>query len=104
MCVSVSSPMYVWSPVLVCVCMWLYVCVSCHVCLCRYADRAKQILCKATINEDPNTRLIRELKAEVDRLRELLRLEGVDVAGCMSLWLAAYLSAYFSSYTTIRYN
>jgi len=44
--------------------------------VCRYADRAKQIVCKAVVNEDPNARLIRELKAEVDRLRELLRLES----------------------------
>jgi len=41
----------------------------------RYADRAKQIVCKAVVNEDPNARLIRDLKAEVERLRELLRLE-----------------------------
>uniref|UniRef100_A0A8C9XAJ6 Kinesin family member 1C n=1 Tax=Sander lucioperca TaxID=283035 RepID=A0A8C9XAJ6_SANLU len=32
----------------------------------RYADRAKQIRCNAVINEDPNARLIRELKDEVD--------------------------------------
>ena len=42
----------------------------------RYADRAKQIVCKAVVNEDPNAKLIRELKAEVERLRELLRLES----------------------------
>ncbi|VDD74722.1 unnamed protein product [Mesocestoides corti] len=41
----------------------------------RYADRAKQIVCKAVINEDPNTRIIRELKLEVEHLRRLLRLE-----------------------------
>ena len=46
----------------------------------RYADRAKQIMCKAVVNEDPNARLIRELKAEVGRLRELLRLEGIQMA------------------------
>ena len=47
--------------------------------MCRYADRAKQIVCKAVVNEDPNARLIHDLKAEVERLRELLRLEGVDL-------------------------
>jgi len=47
----------------------------------RYADRAKQIVCKAVINEDPNARLIRELKAEVEMLRGLLRLEGIEVVG-----------------------
>ena len=46
---------------------------------CRYADRAKQIMCKAVVNEDPNAKLIRELKDEVHRLRELLRVEGIVV-------------------------
>jgi kinesin family protein 1 len=45
----------------------------------RYADRAKQILCKAVVNEDANAKLIRELKEEISRLRELLRVEGIDV-------------------------
>eukprot|EP00039_Didymoeca_costata_P005378 m.81148 g.81148 ORF g.81148 m.81148 type:complete len:1330 (+) comp12793_c0_seq1:169-4158(+) len=35
----------------------------------RYADRAKSIVNKATINEDPNARLIRELREELERLR-----------------------------------
>jgi len=50
--------------------------------LCRYADRAKQIVCKAVVNEDPNARLIRDLKAEVERLRELLRLESNSGKTC----------------------
>lgn len=44
----------------------------------RYADRAKQIVCKAVVNEDPNARLIRELKEEVERLRVLLTRQGID--------------------------
>ncbi|MCJ8750206.1 hypothetical protein PDJAM_G00259830 [Pangasius djambal] len=44
----------------------------------RYADRAKQIRCNAVINEDPNARLIRELKEEVNRLRELLLAQGLS--------------------------
>ncbi|XP_068129990.1 kinesin-like protein KIF1C [Hyperolius riggenbachi] len=43
----------------------------------RYADRAKQIKCNAVINEDPNARLIRELKEEVARLRQLLFSQGL---------------------------
>ncbi|XP_078483621.1 kinesin-like protein KIF1A isoform X3 [Ciona intestinalis] len=43
----------------------------------RYADRAKQIRCNAVVNEDPNARLIRELKEEVERLRQVLRAEGL---------------------------
>lgn len=49
------------------------------VCVCvRYADRAKQIRCNAVINEDPNARLVRELKEEVSRLKELLLAQGLS--------------------------
>ncbi|VDK30155.1 unnamed protein product [Gongylonema pulchrum] len=44
----------------------------------RYADRAKQIVCQAKVNEDPNAKLIRELKAEVLKLRSLLEMKGID--------------------------
>ena len=42
----------------------------------RYADRAKAIVCKAVINEDANARLIRDLKEEIMKLRELLKNEA----------------------------
>ncbi|KAL1498183.1 hypothetical protein ABEB36_009020 [Hypothenemus hampei] len=45
----------------------------------RYADRAKQIVCKAVVNEDANAKLIRELKEEIQKLRELLKQEGIEV-------------------------
>lgn len=45
----------------------------------RYADRAKQIVCKAIVNEDANAKLIRELKDEINRLRDLLKAEGIEV-------------------------
>jgi transcription antitermination factor NusA-like protein len=45
----------------------------------RYADRAKQIVCKAVVNEDANAKLIRELKEEIQKLRELLKNEGIEV-------------------------
>ncbi|XP_052270651.1 kinesin-like protein unc-104 isoform X2 [Dreissena polymorpha] len=45
----------------------------------RYADRAKQIVCKAIVNEDPNAKIIRELKEEVVKLRELLSHEGIMI-------------------------
>uniref|UniRef100_A0A6Q2YPS2 Kinesin family member 13Bb n=1 Tax=Esox lucius TaxID=8010 RepID=A0A6Q2YPS2_ESOLU len=38
----------------------------------RYADRAKSIVNHAVINEDPNARIIRELREEVEKLREQL--------------------------------
>ena len=74
----------------------------------RYADRAKQIMCKAIVNEDPNAKvhrytcmgcncvysiyllcmslfecllhsqLIRDLKDEVARLREFIKAEGLE--------------------------
>ncbi|CAF3514427.1 unnamed protein product [Rotaria sp. Silwood1] len=47
----------------------------------RYADRAKSIVCKAVINEDANARLIRDLKEEIMKLRELLKHEaGIDLS------------------------
>ncbi len=45
----------------------------------RYADRAKKIVCKAVVNEDANAKLIRELKDEINRLRDLLKAEGIEV-------------------------
>uniref|UniRef100_A0A8C5TT51 Kinesin family member 13B n=1 Tax=Malurus cyaneus samueli TaxID=2593467 RepID=A0A8C5TT51_9PASS len=38
----------------------------------RYADRAKNIVNHAVVNEDPNARIIRELREEVEKLREQL--------------------------------
>jgi len=42
----------------------------------KYADRAKQIKNKAVVNEDPQDKLIRELKAENDRLKKELAAAG----------------------------
>ncbi|RCH85478.1 kinesin-like protein Klp8 [Rhizopus azygosporus] len=39
----------------------------------RYADQAKKIKNKAIVNEDPNAKLIRELKEELEVLRDRLR-------------------------------
>ncbi|XP_065344579.1 kinesin-like protein KIF13A isoform X4 [Cloeon dipterum] len=39
----------------------------------RYADRAKRIVNHAVVNEDPNARIIRELRAEVEALKEMLK-------------------------------
>ncbi len=40
----------------------------------RYADQAKKIKNKAVVNEDPNAKLIRELKEELDQLRSRVQL------------------------------
>ncbi len=42
----------------------------------RYANRAKNIINKPTVNEDPNVKLIRELRAEIERLRASLTIDG----------------------------
>ncbi|XP_060467698.1 kinesin-like protein KIF16B isoform X4 [Panthera onca] len=45
----------------------------------RYANRAKNIINKPTINEDANVKLIRELRAEIARLKTLLA-QGNQIA------------------------
>lgn len=44
-----------------------------------YADRAKRIVNHAVVNEDPNARIIRELRMEVEALREMLKYATVSV-------------------------
>jgi Kinesin motor domain/Kinesin-associated len=39
----------------------------------RYADQAKKIKNKAVVNEDPNAKLVRELKEELEMLRGTLK-------------------------------
>lgn len=65
-------------------------------------------MCKAVVNEDPNARLIRELKEEVNRLRELLQSEGIefDANDCKFLNVYVILSAhnmYFALFTNCQY-
>lgn len=38
----------------------------------RYANRAKNIINKPTINEDPNVKLIRELREEISKLKSMM--------------------------------
>ncbi|KAG5480556.1 hypothetical protein LSCM1_06260 [Leishmania martiniquensis] len=45
----------------------------------RYASRAKQIVTKVVVNEDPQVRQIKLLTAEVQRLKALLSAEGKAV-------------------------
>jgi kinesin family protein 16B len=58
----------------------------------RYANRAKNIINKPTINEDPNVKLIRELRDEITKLKSLLlandyvskkRLERCVISYCI---------------------
>lgn len=47
----------------------------------RYADQAKKIKNKAVVNEDPNAKLVRELKEELEMLRA--RVAGGPAGGAM---------------------
>ncbi|KAG0227035.1 kinesin-like protein Klp8 [Actinomortierella wolfii] len=47
----------------------------------RYADQAKRIKNKAVVNEDPNAKLIRELKEELQELRSKLQIYDPAAAG-----------------------
>lgn len=50
----------------------------------RYADSAKQIVCRAKVNEDPNAKLIRELKGGASGRRASVKASstsGFDLRG-----------------------
>lgn len=49
----------------------------------RYADRAKRIVNHAVVNEDPNARIIRELRQEVETLKEMLLHATVSDYPCI---------------------
>ncbi|XP_062503257.1 kinesin-like protein KIF16B isoform X2 [Corticium candelabrum] len=51
----------------------------------RYASRAKHVLNKPTVNEDPNVKLIRELRAEIERLKSLLASGQVGMTSSPSV-------------------
>lgn len=56
----------------------------------RYADRAKSIVNHAVVNEDPNARIIRELREEVEKLREQLTEAEVQTLAWFSVVNIAY--------------
>lgn len=52
----------------------------------RYADQAKKIKNKAIVNEDPNAKLVRELKEELEILRgNQLLYSFIEICGNSSL-------------------
>eukprot|EP00061_Rhincodon_typus_P014374 g41353.t1 len=61
----------------------------------RYADRAKNIINHAVVNEDPNARIIRELREEVDKLREQLSRAEVLPA-------SSYAVTFFPKYAAMK--
>jgi len=48
----------------------------------RYADQAKKIKNKAVVNEDPNAKLVRELKEELEVLRGLYDFIALSCLHC----------------------
>ena len=64
------------------------------------ADRAKQIKCKATVNESPTDKLIRELKEENEKLKVRINLNfgQFTVVFCTipSIWIKLILKEHFT--------
>ena len=59
----------------------------------RYADRAKRIVNHAVVNEDPNARIIRELREEVEMLRVMLN--EAQVSACRHFSVLLFLFTIF---------
>jgi kinesin family protein 1 len=59
----------------------------------RYADQAKKIKNKAVVNEDPNARLVRELKEELEMLRGTIVALYTDERLTTPLQLASLVQA-----------
>lgn len=50
----------------------------------NYANRTKNIVCKAVVNEDANAKIIRGLKEEIERLKAILESRGITFDATMS--------------------
>lgn len=61
----------------------------------NYANRTKNIVCKAIVNEDANAKIIRGLKEEIDRLKSILQSRGINFEGKNMSPLAS--DAFFSN-------
>jgi len=59
-------------------------------------------MCKAVVNEDPNAKLIRELKSEVMRLKELLVKQGINTTTDLSTFLEKLLRIWLRK-SNLRY-
>lgn len=68
----------------------------------RYADQAKKIKNKAVVNEDPNAKLIRELKEELDMLR--MRVSGGGGGGVIDEGEATYNPSVPPEKQIVRYQ
>lgn len=68
----------------------------------RYADRAKRIVNHAIINEDPNARVIRELREEVEKLKE--QLSQAEVSFVRILLVKLNETTFLSSICPSQHN
>lgn len=50
----------------------------------NYANRTKNIVCEAVVNEDANAKIIRGLKGEIERLKAILQSKGINFEGAKS--------------------
>lgn len=64
----------------------------------RYADRAKNIVNHAVVNEDPNARIIRELREEVEKLR--VQLTQAEVRCLHNLLFLCVEICFFSLFSS----
>jgi kinesin family protein 16B len=63
----------------------------------RYANRAKSIINKPTINEDQNIKLIRELRMEIQRLQQIIHANNLHADDAITLhsaysWVCKFAS------------
>lgn len=62
----------------------------------NYANRTKNIVCKAVVNEDANAKIIRGLKEEIARLKSILEAKGINFEGAKSPPSSAAADSFFS--------
>lgn len=62
----------------------------------RYADQAKKIKNKAVVNEDPNAKLVRELKEELEVLRGMYDFIALHLPCFLYLVMTIVLILYLS--------
>lgn len=62
-----------------------------------YANRTKNIVCKAVVNEDANAKIIRGLKEEIARLKSILQAKGINFEGAKSSPATLASESFFSN-------
>lgn len=68
----------------------------------RYANRAKNIINKPTINEDPNVKLIRELREEIQKLKSLISKDMASIRIFLNVALQIFSLLFRIIYLFVR--